>query len=126
VARILVIGLALLAGACGSPYGSEHELLSNFFRAARVRDRVITATLGSASFEPQTAGSVEDFTIIDVVHEGDSETVTVDAPVRTPAGTTVAKRLVIVLDPATRETGQTSGSRWMITSIRQQDVPPGR
>jgi hypothetical protein len=118
VARTLAIVLAVLAGACGNPYGTEHELLSNFFRAARLRDSVVTTSLSSVAFEPHTAGAVQDFTITNVVHGEGSEIVTVDAVVRTPEGPTTPKRLVIMLEPATAEAGQTAGSRWMITSIR--------
>jgi hypothetical protein len=118
VLRTLAVALALLTAACGSTYGMEHELLSNFFRAARLRDRVAASTLSSVPFEPHTAGAVQDFTITNVVHREGSEIVTVDARLRTPQGTTIPKRLVIMLAPATAEAGQTSGSRWMITSIR--------
>jgi hypothetical protein len=114
----LVCALALLAVACGAAYDTEHQLLSNFFRASRVRDRVAAGQLSSVAFEPHISGSVQDFTITHVVHREDAELVTVAATVRTPEGASTPRTLVIVLEPAPADGGRTSGSRWVITSIR--------
>ena len=56
-------GLALLLfAACGSP-PVEQQLLTQFFRAARVRDNTTLAGMSAVNFDPRTDGSVQDFKI---------------------------------------------------------------
>ena len=56
-------GLALLLfAACGST-PVEQQLLTQFFRAARVRDNTTLAGMSAVNFDPRTDGSVQDFTI---------------------------------------------------------------
>jgi hypothetical protein len=56
-------GLAfLLFAACGST-PVEQQLLTQFFRAARVRDNTTMAGMSAVNFDPRTEGSVQDFTI---------------------------------------------------------------
>lgn len=57
------LGLALLLlAACGSP-PVEQQLLTQFFRAARVRDNTTLASIAAVNFDPRTDGSVQDFKI---------------------------------------------------------------
>jgi len=57
------LGLALLLfAACGST-PVEQQLLTQFFRAARVRDNTTLAGMSAVNFDPRTDGSVTDFTI---------------------------------------------------------------
>jgi hypothetical protein len=53
---------ALLVDACSSP-PIEQQLLTTFFRAARVRDNTAMASISAVGFDPRTEGSVQDFTI---------------------------------------------------------------
>jgi hypothetical protein len=61
-------GLAPMAAACGSS-SPEQQVLTNFFRAARVRDNTTLANIAAVSFDPRTDGSVTDFTIAEGVEE---------------------------------------------------------
>jgi len=57
------LGLALLLfAACGST-PVEQQLLTQFFRAARVRDNTTLAGMAAVNFDPRTDGSVTDFMI---------------------------------------------------------------
>lgn len=73
MSRPLVAALALLAVcasvSCGDSPGPEQQILSNFFRAARVRDNVTLGNLSAVSFEPRTEGTVEDFAIASISPE---------------------------------------------------------
>ena len=61
--RRMRFGLALLLfAACGST-PVEQQLLTQFFRAARVRDNTTLAGMSAVNFDPRTDGSVQDFTI---------------------------------------------------------------
>jgi hypothetical protein len=61
--RRLVLGCALLlVVACGST-PVEQQVLTTFFRAARVRDNTTMASLSAVSFDPRTDGSVQEFKI---------------------------------------------------------------
>jgi hypothetical protein len=57
----VIVGTALLA-ACSSP-PIEQQLLTTFFRAARVRDNTALASISAVGFDPRTEGSVQDFKI---------------------------------------------------------------
>ena len=54
--------LLLLLAACGST-PVEQQLLTQFFRAARVRDNTTLASMAAITFDPRTDGSVTDFKI---------------------------------------------------------------
>src|ERR1044071_3279782 len=57
------LGLALLLfAACGST-PVEQQLLTQFFRAARVRDNTTLACMSAVTSDPRTDGSVTDFKI---------------------------------------------------------------
>src|SRR5438128_2617657 len=70
--RVLVLlapaigAVALFAAACGGSTGAEQQILTNFFRASRVRDNVTLANLAAVSFDPRTDGSVQDFDIASI------------------------------------------------------------
>ena len=55
-------GFAVLAAACGSS-GPEKQILTNFFRAARVRDNTTLANISAVTFDARTIGTVQDFEI---------------------------------------------------------------
>jgi len=63
MARRVALGCALLCFvACGST-PVEQQILTQFFRAARVRDNTTLAGMSAVTFDPRTEGSVEDFKI---------------------------------------------------------------
>ena len=63
MARRAILGCVLLAVvACGST-PVEQQLLTQFFRAARVRDNTALASISAVPFDPRTDGSVQDFKI---------------------------------------------------------------
>jgi hypothetical protein len=57
----VISGSALFA-ACSSP-PIEQQVLTTFFRAARVRDNTTLASISAVGFDPRTEGSVQDFKI---------------------------------------------------------------
>jgi len=61
----LVVVFALLLVACGGS-SSEQQLLTNFFRASRVRDNATLSNISSVQFNPRTDGSVQDFKVTNV------------------------------------------------------------
>ena len=61
---LVVATLACVAGCSGS--SAEQKLLSDFFRAARLRDSATLSNFATASFEPRSDGVVESFTITGV------------------------------------------------------------
>src|SRR6478735_2817384 len=52
----------LLVAACGST-PVEQQVLTQFFRAARVRDNTTLASMSAVTFDPRTDGAVQDFKI---------------------------------------------------------------
>jgi hypothetical protein len=64
----LVIAVTLVAMACGGAK-PEEQLLTNFFRASRVRDNATLGNLTTVQFNPRTEGSVQDFEITSVGEE---------------------------------------------------------
>ena len=73
MSRTLVVALALIVVSfgvsCGGSAGPEQQILTNFFRAARVRDNVTLGNLSAVSFDPRTEGSVEEFSIVSISDE---------------------------------------------------------
>jgi hypothetical protein len=61
----LVVLFALVVAACGGT-PPEEQLLTNFFRASRVRDNATLSNIATVEFSPRTDGSVQDFAITDV------------------------------------------------------------
>ena len=64
----LVVLLALVATSCGGAT-PEEQLLTNFFRASRVRDNATLANIAAVQFNPRTDGSVQNFEVISVSPE---------------------------------------------------------
>jgi hypothetical protein len=60
--RVRFACVLLLVAACGST-PVEQQILTQFFRAARVRDNTTLAGMSAVNFDPRTEGSVEDFKI---------------------------------------------------------------
>ena len=110
IALALLASLALFDAACARST-TEEQLLTSFFRLARLRDNTALANIASVGFNPRTDGTVERFQIVSIGPEqGLSKQVTVDAQVRTPDGQTVPRTIVFTFE--TRE------GRWMITRLR--------
>ena len=65
----VIAGLALLDIACGGGSSGEKQVLTNFFRASRVRDNATLANLSAVSFDPRTDGSVQSFDVTSVGEE---------------------------------------------------------
>src|SRR5688572_20461153 len=62
---ILISGLILAEAACsGAP--PEQVLLTNFFRASRVRDNTTLGNIAAVNFNPRTEGTVENFEVVAV------------------------------------------------------------
>jgi hypothetical protein len=64
----VIASFALLAAACGST-APEQQVLTNFFRASRVRDNGTLANIAAVSFDPRTDGTVQDFEITNMGEE---------------------------------------------------------
>jgi hypothetical protein len=61
---LLLLPLALFEIGCSRP--PEEQMLNQYFRAARSRDNTTAAMMSTASLDPRTQGSVEDFSITSV------------------------------------------------------------
>ncbi len=117
-------GCALLAAACSySP--AEQQVLSTFFRAARLHDTTTLAGVSTIDFDPRTDGSIQEFTIDQIGEsqrragaDGDiiTESVTITAKVVSPAGQTRSQTMVLTLQRRIEE-------RWMIVEIHTQGSP---
>ena len=59
------MSLGVFEAACTSA-PPEQQLLTNFFRAARVRDNTTLGNISAVTFNPRTEGTVEDFEIVGV------------------------------------------------------------
>jgi hypothetical protein len=64
----LVVVFVLLASSCGRTT-PEQQLLTNFFRASRVRDNATLSNIATVQFNPRADGSVQDFEITSVAPE---------------------------------------------------------
>lgn len=61
----LIVLFALIVSSCGGTT-PEQQLLTNFFRASRVRDNATLANIAAVEFNPRTDGSVQDFDIVEI------------------------------------------------------------
>src|SRR5690242_4376627 len=61
----LLVLLVLAVTSCGGT-SPEQQLLSNFFRASRVRDNATLSNIATVEFNPRTSGTVQDFTVTNV------------------------------------------------------------
>jgi len=64
----MVLAVAALS-ACSSQYGSEENLLRQFFRASGLRDSQTLANFATVSFDAKTEGTVSDFEVTAVSPE---------------------------------------------------------
>jgi hypothetical protein len=62
---LLVLALAFGAAYCGSS-SPEEQLLTNFFRASRVRDNATLSNIATVAFNSRTDGTVQDFEVTNV------------------------------------------------------------
>lgn len=114
----MVLTATTLAG-CGSPPSPEHQVLTNFFRASRLRDTTILAGTAAVIFEPRSDGVVQQFAVTDSgterrLDDGTiSKAVTIRAQVRTPEGQVVARMLVVTMQ---RGAGA-QPDRWFIIGV---------
>lgn len=65
----LAAGTALVASACSMTRAPEEQVLTNFFRASRVRDNTTLANIAAVSFDPRTDGVVQDFEVVEIGQE---------------------------------------------------------
>jgi hypothetical protein len=63
-----VVLFAFAVVSCGGS-SPEQQLLTNFFRASRVRDNATLSNISSVQFNPRTDGTVQDFKITSVSPE---------------------------------------------------------
>jgi hypothetical protein len=61
----LVLALAFGAADCGGS-SAEQQLLTNFFRASRVRDNATLSNISTVQFNPRSDGTVQDFDVTNV------------------------------------------------------------
>ena len=61
----LVVVFSLVVVSCGGAT-PEQQLLTNFFRASRVRDNATLSNIAAVQFNPRSEGSVQDFEITGV------------------------------------------------------------
>jgi hypothetical protein len=108
---------AMLVGCAGRV---EEPVLSNFFHAARLRDRTALQKLGTVSFDPAVDGIITGFRITAVATSRDGartrKDVSISAPVALLAGGVVHKELVVTIE--------LEAGRWIVTAIRTA-APPG-
>jgi hypothetical protein len=113
---ILVVAAAAALAGCGpAPPSPEHQVLTRFFDASRVRDTTVLAGIAAVVFEPRRDGVVQEFEVMDAGPDSSPKQVTIRAQVRAPDGQLAARTFV-----ATMERG--SGprpERWRITAFRR-------
>ena len=64
----VLAGLALFEAACSSST-PEEQLLTTFFRAARVRDNTTLGNIAAVTLNPRSDGTVEQFEIVSIGQE---------------------------------------------------------
>src|SRR6266511_4366387 len=64
---LLVLFVMAVTSCAGSP--PEQQLLTNFFRASRVRDNATLSNISTIEFNARTDGTVQDFEITSVAPE---------------------------------------------------------
>ena len=61
----LLVLLVVAVTACGGT-SAEQQLLTNFFRASRVRDNATLSNLATVEFNPRISGTVQDFEVTNI------------------------------------------------------------
>ena len=114
------IGLAaliVLTAAC-RVFSTEEQLLTRFFEAGRLYDRVAMDKVATIEWNPASAGVVRDFQVSAIDRESESRrSVSVDANVRMPDGSMARREYTAVIE-------QRDG-RWLITQLRASRTSPG-
>jgi len=64
----LVVAAVLFVSSCAGS-SPEQQLLTNFFRASRVRDNATLSNIASVQFNPRSDGTVQDFKVTNVTPE---------------------------------------------------------
>ena len=64
---LVVLSVLVLTSCSGT--SAEQQLLTNFFRASRVRDNATLANISTVQFNPRSDGSVQDFEVTSVGEE---------------------------------------------------------
>jgi hypothetical protein len=62
-------GLALMTAACSMGRSAEEQVLTNFFRASRVRDNATLANISAVSFDARSEGTVQNFDVVNIGEE---------------------------------------------------------
>jgi hypothetical protein len=112
-ALALSVGSALWALAVIACSASpEEQTLLQFFVAARTLDTTVIRKYATVSFNPQTDGIVQTFTVTAIGPEHQNrKDVTIEAVVLQPDGVTARQTMVATF-------GKVDG-RWLITGLRQ-------
>lgn len=66
---LLTLALAAAASLAGCSRSQEEQLISNFFRSARMRDNTTLANIAMVSFNPMERGIVQDFSVESIGEE---------------------------------------------------------
>ena len=61
----LLVLFILAVTSCGGS-SAEQQLLTNFFRASRVRDNATLSNLATVEFNPRISGTVQDFEVTNI------------------------------------------------------------
>lgn len=69
ILAVLTAGFALLTAACSMTRAPEEQVLTNFFRAARVRDNTTLANISAVTFDPRTDGIVQNYDVANIGEE---------------------------------------------------------
>ena len=124
--RLFGVALVALAAAtcaaCGpAPPSPEEQVLTNFFRASRLRDTTVLARVAAVVFEPRADGVVQEFEITGSDQEQPldggkavAKHVTIRAQVRTPGGQLEARTIVVTME---RPAAPARSDRWFITGL---------
>jgi hypothetical protein len=99
----------LLLAGCGV-LSLEEQLVQRFFEASRLHDRAALekVAVSGVTFNPISAGVVEEFGVTNVVHEGARRTISLDARIRTASGTRAQKLTVVI---------EQFAERWLVTEV---------
>ena len=66
---ILLLAVMTVVGTAACASGPEQQILTNYFRASRMRDNTTLANIATVSFSPTEQGTVEDFDVVSVSEE---------------------------------------------------------
>ena len=108
--------MVLLVAAC-RVLSVEDQLLTRFFEAGRLYDRVAMDKVATIEWNPASAGIVRRYEVTAVDRENDSRrAVTVAADVQLPDGSMAGRGYAAVIERR--------GDRWLITQLRALQTSP--